>query len=810
MEDQSKTKQELIQELVSLRQRIAELEQSESEHQRAQQAIRTNKAQLSNALEMAHLGYWEYDVADDLFTFNDQFYKVFHTTVEQVGGYTMRSAEYARRFVHPDDKDVVREEIQKSIESIEPNLTQQIEHRILFADGTVGYITVRILVVKDSQARTVKTYGVNQDITKSKRIEVELRDSEERYRIIVEASSDAVLLRSKDNIVIYANPAALKLFRANHPGDLIGKRYFDLVHPDDRALSVERAKKTLDEKWTASPREHRMLALDGQIVHVESTGIFVQYRGEAHIYGIFRDITERKQAEMELLREKLFTEKLLESLPGIFFLYDSTCHLKRWNKEHETATGFSADELRDWYIPDWHETPEDAAMGMALVKSVLETGVGGAFETTLINKEGRFVPYLISITRLLMPEGPAMMGVGIDITERKQAEIEKAKLEGHLQQAQKMESVGRLAGGVAHDFNNMLGVILGHAEMAMEQVDPAHPLHADLEEIRNAANRSADLTRQLLAFARKQVVSPKVIDLNETVEGMLKMLRRLLGEDINLSWHPGAGLWPVRVDPSQIDQILANLCVNARDAISGIGKMIIETENCAIDEQYCADHAGFVPGDYLLLTVSDDGCGMDKETIDKIFEPFFTTKGEGKGTGLGLATVYGIVKQNNGFVNVYSEQGQGTTFKIYLPRHKGNAEQAETEPSVEPLRRGQATILLVEDEPALLELSKLMLEMQGYQVLPAGTPGEALRLAGEYAGEIHLLMTDVVMPEMNGRDLADKMLSLYPNLKCLFTSGYTANVIAHQGVLDENVHFIQKPFSRRDLAAKVGEVLDQK
>jgi nitrogen-specific signal transduction histidine kinase/ActR/RegA family two-component response regulator len=396
-----------------------------------------------------------------------------------------------------------------------------------------------------------------------------------------------------------------------------------------------------------------------------------------------------------------------------------------------------------------------------------------------------------------------------DITERKRAEDERGKLQAQLNQAQKMESVGRLAGGIAHDFNNMLSVIIGHTEIALDQVDSAQPLHEDLDEILRAAHRSAHLTRQLLAFARKQTISPKVLDLNETVEDMLKMMRRLIGEDIDLLWKPGRDFWPVKVDPAQIDQILANLCVNARDAISGVGKVTIETVNVTFDEAYCANHIGFVPGEFVLLAVSDDGCGIDKETQEKLFEPFFTTKGVGQGTGLGLATVYGIVKQNNGFINVYSEPGQGTTFKIYLPRHQGKAEQMQKEGPAAPAVHGHETILLVEDEPAILSMGKAMLERLGYRVLTAGTPGEAIRLAEEHPGEIHLLMTDVVMPEMNGRDLAKNLLSLYPNLKRLFMSGYTANVIVHHGVLDEGVHFIQKPFSRKDLAAKVREALEQ-
>jgi signal transduction histidine kinase/ActR/RegA family two-component response regulator len=390
---------------------------------------------------------------------------------------------------------------------------------------------------------------------------------------------------------------------------------------------------------------------------------------------------------------------------------------------------------------------------------------------------------------------------------RKQAEEEQIKLQSQLVQAQKMESVGRLAGGVAHDFNNMLAVILGYTEIAMDQVNTAQSLFAALREIRKAAERSADLTRQLLTFARKQTIAPRVLDLNETVDRMLKMLRRLIGEDIDLVWKPGRNLWLVRVDPSQIDQLLANLCVNARDAIADVGKITIETDVGAFDEAYCADHAGFVPGEYVLLAVSDNGCGMDQETLGHLFEPFFTTKEVGKGTGLGLASIYGMVKQNNGFINVYSEPGQGTTFKVYLPRHAAKSGHLPEKGLDLPVERGHETILLVEDEPAILKMATMMLERLGYAVLAAATPGQAIRLAHEHAGEIHMLMTDVVMPEMNGRDLAGNLLSIYPDLKRLFMSGYTADVIAHHGVLDAGVCFIQKPFSLKDLAAKLRQVL---
>ncbi len=394
-----------------------------------------------------------------------------------------------------------------------------------------------------------------------------------------------------------------------------------------------------------------------------------------------------------------------------------------------------------------------------------------------------------------------------DISDQRHAEAARTKLQGQLIQAQKMESMGRLAGGVAHDFNNMLQAIMGHAELALDQLPPDSPLQEDVHEIQVAAQRSSDLTRQLLAFARKQAVVPKVLDLNITVEGMLKMLRRLIGEDIDLVWVPGPSIWPVKMDPSQFDQILANLCVNARDAIEGIGKVTIETWTETFDKTFCAEHPGIVPGDYVRLSVFDTGCGMTKETLANIFEPFFTTKGPGEGTGLGLATVYGAVKQNNGNVFVDSEPGKGTVFHIYFPRYL-DATPAPQAPVFEPaLSSGKGTILLVEDEQSILRIATAMLEKLGYRVLSASTPGEAIHLAKAHSQEIDLLMTDVVMPEMNGRDLTNMIVFLCPGIKRLFMSGYTADVIAHHGVLDEGVCFLQKPFTIRDLAAKVGEAL---
>lgn len=391
----------------------------------------------------------------------------------------------------------------------------------------------------------------------------------------------------------------------------------------------------------------------------------------------------------------------------------------------------------------------------------------------------------------------------IDITE-------KLALESQVRQSQKMDSIGRLAGGggVAHDFNNMLSVIMGRTELAMGQMEPFHPLFDHLQEINKASKRSAALVRQLLAFARKQTVIPKVLDLNKTVGGMLNMLRPLIGENIDLDWVPTKATCLVKIDPSQIDQILANLCVNARDAISDVGKISIETEVRTFKKADYALHPESLPGEYVMLKVIDTGGGMDQHTLDNLFEPFYTTKDMGKGTGLGLATVYGIVKQNKGFVEVQSEVGHGTSFKVYLPKCRAEIEEIGKKTEVSTPSTGHETILLVEDEPAILDIGRLMLTELGYKVLTASNPRDALRIAKDCASEIDLLITDVIMPEQNGWDLAQDLTAIIPRLKCLFVSGYSEDVIDSRRILAEDCHFIYKPFLLKELSAKVREVMD--
>ena len=637
----------------------------------------------------------------------------------------------------------------------------------------------------------------------------ELKENEARYQELFDHMGDGVAVYQgvdggHDFVFVDMNKTGEDLLRTQRE-EVVGQRVTQVFPAVERIGLLDVFRRV----WqTGQPEQHPLTEYADERITLWVEN-YVYKLPSGLLVALYSDTTEKRRAEAALAQAAREWSVAMDASDDVIYLLDLKRRIVRANKTFYLTTG---------------TTPE-FAIGRHIVEVVHPQGEATPCPVCLAQEEKRDFQVIMEADHSDNPVGrPLEITVKIirdqeerplsilmtlhDLSAARKEMEEKAILEGQLQQAQKMESVGRLAGGVAHDFNNMLGVILGHAEMALMRVDPAQPMHADLIEILKAGKRSADLTRQLLAFARRQTVTPEVLDLNEVGAGMLKMLQRLLGEGIQLNWQPAADLWPIRVDPSQIDQILVNLCVNARDAIADVGRITIETGNRSFDEEYCAGHAGFAPGEYVRLTVSDDSRGMDQEMLAHIFEPFFTTKGVGEGTGLGLATVYGIVRQNNGFVNVYSEPEKGTTFTIYLPRHAGQAERASMESAAEPVLRGHETILLVEDESAILEMTTMMLEMQGYTVLAANTPGEAIRLAGEHVGKIHLLITDVIMPEMNGRDLAKNLLSLYPHLKRLFMSGYTADVIARHGVLDEGVAFIQKPFSRQDLAVKVRKVLE--
>ena len=686
------------------------------------------------------------------------------------------------------------------------------ESKSLRKDGVTTISEVSITLVRDKSGNNVGFRGIGRDITSRKRVEETLRESEERFRLAFSTSPDAINInRLSDGLYVDINDGFTRLTGFTRE-DAIGRTSREIsiwCNPIDRQKLMD----GLNESGYYANLEAEFRRKDGSVTTALISANIIILKNVPHILSVTRDISDRRRMEEQILilNERILTATSAAQM-GIWD-WDVENNRLTWDEQMYALYGQKKADFAD-SLEGWQNVihPDDRSYCVEESKQALRGEKNYNSEFRIVWPDGSIhsIRGKGEVYRNTGGKPIRMVGVNYDITNIKVAELEKTKLQDQYMQAQKMESVGRLAGGVAHDFNNMLGVILGHAEMAMDEIDSAQSHYANLQEICKAANRSADLTRQLLAFARKQTVSPKVLDLNDTIEGMLKMLRRLIGEDITLNWQSQAKLWPVKIDPSQIDQILANLSVNARDAIAGVGNVTIETENITFDKAYCMDHIGSVPGTYVMLAVSDNGCGMSKDVLGKIYEPFFTTKEQGKGTGLGLSTVYGIVKQNNGFINVYSEPDVGTTFKVYLPRYAGNVEKIDVEERQISIIGGQETVLVVEDEPKILSLCRLMLEKLGYHVLCAGTPGEAIHQAEVCHGVIHLLITDVVMPEMNGRELTEKLLPLYPEMKCLFMSGYTADAIAQHGVLDDGVNFIQKPFSKRNLAAKVREVLDQK
>jgi PAS domain S-box-containing protein len=619
-----------------------------------------------------------------------------------------------------------------------------------------------------------------------------LSDCEARNHALIHAIPDVIFINRRDGeyLSIHApNPGLLPI----PPKALLHRKIQEVLPGPVAAQCLKAIADALDSG--ALQEMTYSLPVNGQERHFEAR---VAPCTADTALTIVRDITKRKQTEVALLLFKALVDHSSDAIglstPDGKHYYQN----EAFNRLFGDGGSYPSETLY-----------ADPAVG----KEVFQTIMGGGNwqgEVKMYHTDKTLLDIFLRAYAIRDPQGRilGLVCLHTDITGRKQAEEEKTQLESELHQSQKMESIGRLAGGVAHDFNNILQAILGNVELALGQTKPDDTIHQDLLEVQSASLRAADLTHQLLAFARKQTIAPRLIDLNQTVEGMLSMLRRLVGDDVRLVWTPAAELWPVRMDPAQTDQILANLCVNSRDAMGGNGEIQIETKNVHVDELHASRHEGFSPGDYVLLMVSDTGCGMGKETQERIFEPFFTTKDMGRGTGLGLSTVYGIVRQNHGHIAVYSEPGKGTTFRLYLPRSRNARMEAPAEAPAKPLTRGNETLLLVEDELAILKLTTKILEQQGYTVLAANDPADAIQLVRDHAGPIHLLLTDIVMPRMNGRELSERLKAIHPKIKCLFMSGYPANVIARQGILEEGVHFIQKPFSMADLDAKIRKALE--
>ncbi len=586
----------------------------------------------------------------------------------------------------------------------------------------------------------------------------------------------------------------------------------EYVHPEDRELIIDfYENRAVKFDKNSFEKEIRLRHKDGSYCWVLSRSKVIEWNSEgkpARIIGLDMNIQTFKNARMEIEKSEKLFHAIFENAPYPVSISElSTGRFLAANRAFFDFHGITRDDLSELTVQT--SSTIDKEQHLKIVEELESKGVIKNHETEIIKKDGSKSSIVFSCV-LLDPEGnKKVLGITVDVTEMKNAEKEREKLQERLHHSQKLEAVGILAGGVAHDFNNMLGAIIGYTELTMMEMDHEDPRRKNLDEIMSSARRSAGLVRQLLAFARKQKVEPVLFDINKSIGDLLKMLRRLIGENIELVWEPGDESLRVSMDPSHFDQIMVNLCVNARDAISDVGSITIESSRVFIDENFASPQYDIPPGEYVRLTVSDTGCGMDRDTIQHIFDPFYTTKEMGQGTGMGLATVYGIIKQNKGLINVYSKEDKGTVFIIYLPLSSEELSEEQVIPAEKVPRSQGETVLLLEDEPALLELAKIMLTRLGYNVISATTPADAVNIVEDKNLDIHLLITDVIMPEMNGRELADRVQAIRPDVKVIFMSGYTDDVIGSQGVLENGVPFIQKPFSMKNIGIIIREVLAQ-
>ncbi|TKB26266.1 PAS domain S-box protein [Desulfopila sp. IMCC35006] len=649
------------------------------------------------------------------------------------------------------------------------------------------------------QANYVKFHGRQYscafitDISERRKIELQL----ELTQFAIDRASFSCFWMEPEGRFFYVNDKACQSLGYSRQ-ELLEKYGYDIDPDFTPEMCLKCWQDIVDQRVVTFETRHQHK--NGTIFPVKITANYVNFGGKEYSCLFARDITESKRAEEELRLFQFSIDRASEAIfwmnreGGFAYVNDQACRSLHYSREELLS-------MRLWDI-------DPAFPAKRWSRHWQEMGTVGyrIIETTHRRRDGVVFPVEVSINHIRFGDREHHVAFVRDITERKQAEEERLKLESQLFQSQKLESIGRLAGGVAHDFNNMLGVILGYAELMKLNLIDGDPLRSDLMQIEKAALHSKDITAQLLAFSRKQVISPKIVDLNTLVITLQKTLARLIGEDVELQFFPAETLWKISFDPTQTEQILINLAANARDAMPNGGKLTIKTANIHLDKNFCRNHVDFIPGDFVQLSLSDNGLGMDKDTLSHVFEPFFTTKEVGKGTGLGLATVYGIVKQGGGLINVYSKPAQGTTFNIYFPRTTEEG-QVETESSEAPADVGTETVLLVEDDNMVRDMTRAMLEEIGYDVLSVATPQEALTLLQDDSTSIQLLMTDVVMPKINGKELHDRAVTIRPNIKTLFMSGYTANVIVQHGMLDEGIHFIQKPFSLNNLARKIRNAL---
>jgi PAS domain S-box-containing protein len=715
------------------------------------------------------------------------------------------------REIHADDREKIKKIFEKTIRTGKGQIS---EFRFVLEDGSIRHIKSQGDVIRNSEDKVENVIVISRDITERENIEQALHDSEERLKSILKSIPDIIYRLDPSGNVTFIS-AAIERY-GYQVSDLLGKSIIDLVHPEDK----ERAKYRINERRTGDRRtksfEIRLISANGQSVYfedraqsvpmepvflLEAEGLYASTQPQQHTFvgtqGIARDITDRKRTEGEISMLAQALKCISECVTvtdlknKIIFVNDA--FLQKYGYESHELIGQPISIVRAENIPN--DSTDD----------ILPFTVNGGWKGELLNKKKDGIEFPIHLSTSVINDSSgypiALIGVATDITDRK-------RLETQLQQSQKLEAIGKLAGGIAHDFNNLLTVIQGYSDLILSKLSVNDPISNQIRQINDAANRAESLTRQLLAFSRKQIMKPRVIDLNNLIYEMEDMLERLIGADIKFILNLSTDLGTIKADPGQIEQVIMNLAVNARDAMQNGGTMTIDTSNAMIDHRFKENYPEAVIGNYIQLKISDTGFGMDKETQAHIFEPFFTTKEKGEGTGLGLATVYGIIKQSGGYIYVESELTKGTTFNLYFPRVDEPIDSEDKLIISDTNLYGSETVLIVEDQDEVRHLIMDALKLYGYNVLEAPHGGSALLTCEKYEGKIDLIISDIVMPQMNGQELVDRLLPLQPHMKVLFISGYSENVFSDRNTLDPGMLYVQKPFTPVELLGKVRHILD--
>jgi PAS domain S-box-containing protein len=763
---------------------------------RSEDALRESRDMLEAAQATAHLGSWTAGLGPGSeLRWSRECYRILG-----VPEATPMTAGAFLAYVHPGDRERVR---RASLAATEHGAPYDLEHRVLRPDGRLRWIHEIAVLERDAVGRPTRMTGTVQDITDRHLAGEALRASEERYRRIVENTSEGVWTYDAAGVTTFINARMAEMLGCTVAA-AVGQSILTFVHPSDRAeFRALLARRPRDGAGRSDAHLRREDGTD-LWVSVQANPLFDAEGAFDGVLALLTDVSLEHRGNEARARLATIVESSEDAI--VSMALDGA--ITTWNRSAERLHLYSADEVVGTSI--FLHVP---AAVLAEERRIFERAAGGEavrhHDTRRIRKDGSEIEVALTIFPIRDAAG-SVIGVSKiarDLTDRRRVEAALHRTEEQFRQAQKMEAVGRLAGGIAHDFNNLLSVILSYSTLAVDELKPGDPLRDDIVEIQKAGERATGLTRQLLAFSRQQILEPRVIDLNQILAGMEGMLRRLLGEDVHVTLLPAPELGRVRADPGQLEQVVMNFAVNARDAMPDGGALTIETLNVELDETYVGAHADVAPGSYVMLAISDTGTGMDAATRARVFEPFFTTKDQGKGTGLGLATVFGIVQQSGGHVGVDSEPGCGSTFKVYLPRNLDAATSPATA-DARIARRGSETILLVEDEDQVRAVACTILRRHGYHVLEASNGGEALLVARDFTAKIDLLLTDVVMPRMSGRKLAEQLAPRRPEMKVIFASGYTDDAIIHHGVLDAGVAFLQKPFTPRALLNKVRERLD--